>query len=414
MARADIAGFVRPGFESVQEAFGRNFEQGKELGAACCVYFRGEKVVDLWGGIRDKATGEPWEEDTMVIVYSATKGLAGLAMALAQSRGLFDWDERVSTYWPEFAQQGKSAITVRQLLAHQAGLFVLDQRLDHALVADPDRLAGVLARQKPAWAPGVRQAYHGITLGFYESELLRRVDPGHRTLGQFFQEELADPLGLDFYIRLPDTLPDRRLARTQRFSMASAFVNLPLRTLLAALNPRSRFRRCLLGSELPEQAEHVYARNFEVPAGGGVGTARAMAHAYSVFATGGRELGLREQTLRQLMSPAIPAARGFRDACLKVEVKFSLGFARPDSKNPFAHPGGFGAPGTGGSLAFADPEARLGYAYVPNKLGSHLEDPREISLRQAVYRSIGETDPALVGARSSRPRPLQSRRPVTG
>ena len=388
-----IAGFARPGFEAVRDAFIENFECRKELGAACCVYHRGEKVVDLWGGIRNKATGEPWEEGTMALVHSTTKGLAGLAMALAHSRGLFDYDERVSSYWPEFAQQGKGRITVRQLLSHQAGLFVLDERPVRSLVADPDRLAAVLARQRPAWPPGTRQAYHGITLGFYESELLRRVDPAHRTLGRFFQEEIAAPLGLDFYIGLPEEIPDSRLAPLYRFDMMTALFSLPPALALAAINPRSRFRRCLEGSELPEQGERVYARNLEVPAGGGVGTARAIARAYSAFATGGRELGLREETLRQLMAPAVAPVRGFRDACLKVEVQFSLGFAKPGPKNPFAHPSAFGAPGTGGSFGLADPHAKVGYAYVPNQMGGSLEDPREVALRRAMYRSIGETDP---------------------
>jgi CubicO group peptidase (beta-lactamase class C family) len=388
-----VAGFAKPGFEAVREAFIENFERRGELGAACCVYHRGEKVVDLWGGIRNKATGEPWEEDTMALVHSTTKGMAGLAMALAHSRGLFDYDERVSTYWPEFAQQGKGQITVRQLLSHQAGLFALDERPVRSLVADPDRLATVLARQKPVWPPGTRQAYHGITLGFYESELLRRVDPKHRTLGQFFQEEIAAPLGIDFYIRLPEEIPDSRLAPLYPFNMAAMFFTMPMSLTLAAMNPRSRFRRCLLGSELPEEeAEHVYARNLEVPAGGGVGTARAMARAYSVFATGGRELGLREETLRQLMAPAVPPVHGFRDACLKVEIQFSLGFMKPGPKNPFAHQSSFGNPGTGGSIGFADPHAKVGYAYIPKQMGTHLEDPREASLRRAMYRSIGETD----------------------
>ena len=377
----------------MREAFIENFERREELGAACCVYYRGEKVVDLWGGIRNKATGEPWEEDTMALVHSTTKGMAGLAMALAHSRGLFDYDERVSTYWPEFAQQGKGRITVRQLLSHQAGLFALDERPVRSLVADPDRLATVLARQKPAWPPGTRQAYHAITLGFYESELLRRVDPEHRSLGRFFQEEIATPLGLDFYIRLPEEIPDSRLAPLHRFNMAAALFALPISLALALMNPRSRFRRALLGSELPEQSEHVYARNLEVPAGGGVGTARAMARAYSVFATGGRELGLREETLRQLMAPALAPAHGFRDACLKVELQFSLGFAKPSPKDAFAHPSSFGHPGTGGSFGLADPHAKLGYAYIPNQMGAHLEDPREAALRGAMYRSIGVTDP---------------------
>ena len=387
---ADISGFARPGFEPVREAFVRNFEKGKELGAALCVFHQGENVVDLWGGIRDASTGEPWEEDTMVLVYSTTKGLAGLAMALAHSRRLYEYDEPVSTYWPEFAQQGKERITVRQLLAHQAGLFELDERLDAGIVADPDRLATLLARQKPAWPAGQRQAYHGITIGFYESELLRRVDPKHRTLGEYFQEELAGPLGLDFYIRLPETIPDRRLARLRRGSMLRAPFTLPLPFFLAVMTPRSRVQRCLRGSELPEKTDRIYARNLEVPAGGGVGTARAAAGAYSEFATGGNTLLLREETLRELMAPPRPPVHGFRDACLKVPIPFSLGFAKPSTRNPFGHPTSFGCPGTGGSFAFADPHAQLGYAYFPNQMGMRLEDPRELTLRTAVYRSIGE------------------------
>ena len=388
-----VSGFARPGFEAVREAFLENFERRGELGAACCVYHRGEKVVDLWGGVRNRATGEPWEEDTMALVHSTTKGMAGLAMALAHSRGLYDYEERVAAYWPEFAQAGKERITVRQLLSHQAGLYALDERPTRDLVADPDRLAAVLARQRPAWPPGERQAYHGVTLGFYESELLRRVDPRHRTLGRFFQEEIAAPLGIEFYLRLPEAIPDSRLAPLHRFSMVEALFSLPLPLALAAMNPRSRFRRCLEGSELPEQSDRVYARELEVPAGGGVGTARALARAYGVFATGGKELGLRAETLRQLMAPAVPPARGFRDACLKVEIPFSLGFAKPSPGNPFARPSAFGAPGTGGSFAFADPEAQVGFGYVPNQMGARLQDPREVALRRATYRSIGEAIP---------------------
>jgi CubicO group peptidase (beta-lactamase class C family) len=217
----------------------------------------------------------------MVLVHSTTKGMAGLTMALAHSRGLLDHDERVSAYWPEFAQKGKERITVRQLFSHQAGLFALDERPTRSLVADPDRLAEVLARQEPRWPPGARQAYHAITLGFYQGELLRRVDPGHRTLGRFFQDEIATPLGLDFYIRLPEEIPDSRLAPLHPpRHMAAIFFTMPPRLVLAAMNPRSRFRRALLGSELPEQGDRVYARNQEVPSGGGVGTARALARAY--------------------------------------------------------------------------------------------------------------------------------------
>jgi CubicO group peptidase (beta-lactamase class C family) len=177
---------VSPGFEAVRAAFAENFSKRGDIGGACCVYHKGEKVVDLWGGIRNQATGEPWEEDTMVIVHSTTKGLAAMTLAVAHSRGWLDYNALVSDYWPEFAQNGKEKVTVRQLLAHQAGLFAFDEPVDKKTVADLDRIAEIMARQKPAWEPGTRQAYHAITLGFYESELLRRVDPQHRSLGRFF------------------------------------------------------------------------------------------------------------------------------------------------------------------------------------------------------------------------------------
>ena len=195
VASHPVHGHVGGGFEAVREVFAENFARRGEVGGACCAYHHGEKVVDLWGGIRNKQTGEPWAQDTMVVVHSATKGLAAMTLAVARSRGWLDYEERVSTYWPEFAQHGKETITVRQLLAHQAGLFAFNEPVDRALLADLDRLAVVLARQKPAWEGGTRQAYHALTLGFYEGELIRRIDPRHRSLGQFFQDEIASTLG---------------------------------------------------------------------------------------------------------------------------------------------------------------------------------------------------------------------------
>ncbi len=386
-----ISGSVKPGFEAVQEVFVQNFEHRHELGAACCIYHRGEKVVDLWGGVRNETTGDPWEEDTMVIVFSTTKGLSGVAMALAHSQGLFDYDECISRYWPEFAQHGKDKITIRQLLAHQAGLFAFDELGDKSILADLDRLAMVLARQKPAHEPGTQQVYHGLTLGYYESELLRRVDPKGRSIGKYFQDEIATPLGIDFYIRLPEEIPNSKLAtiRQQRMGV-SVILKLPIPFLLAVMNPRSAIRRALVGSLFPLDKERIYTRNFEVPAGGGVGTARAIAHAYSVFATGGKELGLREETLRQLMAPPLAPLKGFRDGALKVEISFSLGFAKPSTSNPFGSPSSFGHPGSGGSFGFADPQAEIGYGYVPNRMNKFFEDPRELALRAAMYHSIGK------------------------
>ena len=375
------------------EAFAENFAQRRELGGACCVYHRGEKVVDLWGGIRNKRTGEPWERDTMVLVHSATKGLAAMTLALAHSRGWLDYEERVSRYWPEFAQQGKEKITVRQLLAHQAGLFALEEPVDRRVVADLDRLAIVLARQKPAWDPGTRQAYHALTLGFYEGELLRRVDPRHRSLGQFFHDEIAAPLREDVFIRLPEEIPNRRLATLSPPGPLRMLTGFPIRFTLEAMNRRSNIYRALMtnpGVAVYQDDECVYARNLEVPSGGGVGTARGIAHAYGVFATGGRELGVRQHTVDLLAAPAVAPARGFYDECMKADgIQFSLGFMKSTAAWPFGSARSYGSPGAGGSLGFADPEAGIGYAYVTSQMGTALTgDPRDVALRDALYSAL--------------------------
>lgn len=392
-----VEGHVSRGFEAVREVFAENFARRRELGGACCAYHRGEKVVDLWGGIRNKETGEPWEQDTMVLVYSATKGLSAMTLALAHSRGWIDYDERVSTYWPEFAQKGKERVTVRQLLAHQAGLFAFDEPVDRAIVADLDHLAVVLARQTPAWEPGTRQGYHAITLGFYEGELMRRVDPRHRSLGQFFQDEIATPLGLDVYIRLPESIPNSRLATLTPPGPIEMLLGFPIRVTLDSMNHHSNIYRALMvnpGSALPHDDAHVYARNLEVPSGGGVTTARGMARAYSVFATDGRDLGLTPETLHALAAPAIPPTHGFHDECMTGDVEFSLGFMKSCPTWSFGTPGSYGAPGAGGSLGFADPVAGVGYAYVTSQMGTQLTgDRRDIALREALYGAIESAQP---------------------
>src|SRR6478736_1060963 len=389
--RLGIQGYVSPGFEAVREAFAENFVRRRELGGACCAFHRGEKVVDLWGGIRNKHTAEPWRQDTMVVVHSASKGLAAMPLAMAHSRGWLDYEERVSAYWPEFAQRGKERITVRQLLAHQAGLFAIDEPVDGSVVADLDRLAIVLARQKPAWEPGTRQAYHALTLGFYEGELLRRIDPQRRSLGQFFQDEIASPLGLDLYLRLPDAIPNSWLASMAPPGRIQMLLGFPFRFALDAMNPRSNIYRALVinpGTGVYMDQQRVYARELEVPSGNAVGTARAIARAYSAFATGGRELGLRKETLELLAAPAVPPTRGFHDECLRGEAQFSLGFMKPSASIPFGSARSFGSPGAGGAMGFADPDTGVGYAYVTSRMGTRLSgDPRDVALREAIDKA---------------------------
>jgi CubicO group peptidase (beta-lactamase class C family) len=250
-----------------------------------------------------------------------------------------------------------------------------------------------MARHAPAWEPGTRQGYHGLTLGFYEGELMRRVDPRRRTLGRFFQDEIATPLGEEIYIRLPEAIPNARLATLAppgRIEMLIGFR--PLRLMVAGMNRRSNISRALAvnpGTSVYFDEQRVYARNLEVPAGGGVATARGMAHAYSVFATGGRELGLRQATLDLLAAPAIPPVRGFYDECLKGEVEFSLGFMKPSKNWRFGGVRSFGSPGTGGALGFADPDAGLGYGYVTSQMGTTFTgDPRDVALREALNSAL--------------------------
>jgi Beta-lactamase len=212
VASHPVEGQLGRGFEAVREAFAENFARRGEFGGACCAYHHGEKVVDLWGGIRNKQTGEPLgagHDGRRPLGHEGTGSHDPGTRSLPQLARLRRARGHVLA---EFAQQGKEKITVRQLLAHQAGLFAFDEPVDRGVVANLDRLAVVLARQRPAWESGTRQAYHALTLGFYEGELMRRLDPRHRTLGQFFQDEIASPLGEDVYIRLPEEIPNARLA----------------------------------------------------------------------------------------------------------------------------------------------------------------------------------------------------------
>ena len=404
-----IDGYVAPGFEPVREEFRRNFLERGELGAAVAAYVRGEKVVDLWGGYRDASRQDRWEEDTLVLVYSTSKGMAAIAVALANTRGLLDYDERVATYWPEFAQNGKESITVRQLLAHQAGLSGLDVPLDARKLANLDLVGDALARQRPAWKPGTRQGYHALTIGWYESQIIRRVDPAGRSLGPFFAEEVAAPLGLEFYFGLPPDVPPSRVAsikgasipsmllhaRTMPAAMMASFARRGSHTARAFGNPRLRG---------PADLDKPAFRAVEIPAGGGIGQVRSIARAYSDVGSGGREVGLSESTFAELVAPPRPPSGNPRDLVLWVPAAYSLGFVRPTHDFLFGRSErSFGHPGAGGSFGFADPDEEVGFAYAPNRLGHHLrDDPREKALRDAVYACLGAARSAPAGAAAAR------------
>jgi len=392
-----IGGDVDEGYGKVADAFRANFASGREVGAAMAVYRNGVKVVDLWGGYRDGIAKAPWQPDTMVNMFSTTKGIAALAVALAVSRGLFGYDDKVVDHWPEFAQAGKADVTVRQLLGHQAGLCVLKPAPTVRDVADPARLSTILAAQKPAWPPGTRHGYHAITLGWYESELIRRTDPAGRTLGRFFADEIAGPLGLDLHIGLPDSVRRDRLAHLHHWSRAESLLHvnvLPGGVVAASLNPVGLLARAgrLPGDVNPWAGDYNRddVRGIEIPSANGIGTARAVAQLYGAAAVGDAILGLTPQVRDGLMVFPTPPSRGVRDKVLHVDVVYALGLSKPVSLSTFGSSDkAFGTPGFGGSFGFADPDTGVGFAYLMNRLGFHLcSDPRELAVRQAVFRDV--------------------------
>lgn len=396
-----IGGDVAEGYGKVADVFRRNMFSGQEIGAAVAVYRDGVKVVDLWGGFRNGITKAPWEEDTLVNMFSTTKGVASLAIAVAAAQGLISYDVKVADYWPEFGQASKGSITVRQLLSHQAGLPAIDAALTLHDLADQAKMSAVLAAQAPAWTPGTRHGYHAVTLGWHESELIRHADPLGRSLGRFFAEEVAQPLGLEFYIGLPASVDRDRVAHLHGYSRAEMLLHLntmPLRFVAALLNPFGLTARTLgnpkgIGDLDAYNREEL--RAVEIPAANGIGTARSVAKAYGCVATGGSDLGLTQSTLDALAESAVAPTKGLRDRVLHVDTTFSLGYIKPFPKFRFGSSDrAFGTPGAGGSFGFADPDTGIGFAYAMNKAGFHLyNDPRELALRQAVVHDI-------LGARS--------------
>ena len=318
-----------------------------------------------------------------------------MAVGVAASQGLISYDAKVADYWPEFAQAGKNSVTVRQLLSHQAGLPIIDQPLTLDDLANPAKMSAKIAAQAPAWSPGTRHGYHAISLGWYESELIRHADPAGRNLGRYFAEEIATPLALDFYIGLPASVDRSRVAHLHGWTRAAALLHLhtmPPPFVLRLLNPLSLSARAFAtpGARELVDLNRDDLRTVEMPAVNGTGTARSVAKLYGCVTMGGAEIGMTPDTLSPLFNAAAPPTNGLRDKVLHVDTLFSLGFMKPFPKFKFGlSDKAFGTPGAGGSFGMADPDTGIGFGYVMNRSGFHLwSDPRELALRQALFHDV--------------------------
>lgn len=380
MVVADIGGWVADDFEPVLDAFAENFDSRGEVGAAVCVYVHGRPVVDLWGGLADATEGRAWESDTVTLVYSSTKGVTAVLANLLVERGVLDPDAPVAHYWPEFAANGKDAITVRQVMSHQAGLpyVVGDFTLDEALAWEP--VVRTLATQAPVWPPGTQHGYHMRTFGWLVGELVRRSDG--RTPGTFWREEIADPLGLDFWIGLPEAI-EPRVARLvpPKDDLGALLEQLGGELLLTQVfsSPGGLF-----GYNEMWNTRALHA--CELPSSNGIGDARSLARLYASCI--GEVDGIRTLQPATVAAATVEQACG-KDAVLMTDTCFGLGFMLGRSFGVANGPDAFGHAGAGGSLAFADPETGLAFGYVMNDLRFDPKgDARSEDLVTAAYRGL--------------------------
>ena len=353
----EIHGTVAPGFEAVRTAFAANWQYTQEVGASLAVTVRGEPVVDLWAGTAtyDNGPGD-WHENTIINVWSTTKTMSFLCMLMLVDRGLLDLYEPVATYWPEFAANGKEQIATRHIMAHTAGLPGWDEPLVKEDLLDHDKLVALSAAQAPWWEPGTRSGYHAISQGYLLAEILRRIDG--RTMGRFFAEEIAGPLGADFHI---GTGPehDPRIAH----------VIPPSSPLTAAdVAPDSIAARMADNPELrAEYSSTTPWRRAEIPAAGGHGNARSIARVHSAIACGGTVDGVNlaaPDTLDKIFDVQYEGV----DLVLPLPLKLGMGFGLPGAQMPVPNPRTCFWGGWGGSLAVLDLDAQVSFAYAMNKM----------------------------------------------
>jgi CubicO group peptidase (beta-lactamase class C family) len=404
-----VHGTVVPGFEGVCEAFATNFADHGEVGAAVSVVVDGRTVVDLWGGVADATTGAPYGEDTLQLVFSSTKGATALCASLLAQRGELDVDAPVASYWPEFAQAGKGEIPVRWLLTHEAGLPFVDAPLELENLLAWDPAVDALAAMAPVWDPGTAHGYHAVTYGWLVGEVVRRITG--RSLGTFFADEIAGPLGLEYWIGLPDEQQARVAPLTSRGLPGPAgggkgdgelgFDGL-VASLDQILGPDSLAIRALGGSvTLPfVVADGVFNRRdvraAELPAVNGVTNARSLARMYAAIV--GRVDGSDAGPLltdEQLAAAASTQSSG-PDKVLILDTSFGLGFMVSSAFSPYGGLRAFGHSGAGGSVGFADPDHGIGFGYVMNRMTANLSgDPRTRGMIVAVYDALG-VDPVHV------------------
>lgn len=366
-------GFVAPGWEAVRTAFETNLASGEEVGAGAAVYHRGRLVVDITGGWFDETHSAPYGPDTLQLVFSTTKGITAIAVAICVQRGLLAYDQPVSRYWPEFAAHGKADATVAQLLSHQCGLFSVQGEITLEEVLDWPTITERLADTKPEWPIGSTHGYHAVTYGYLAGELVRRVDPAHRGIGRFVQDEIAGPLGAEFYIGLPEPLEPRvsplvgQLLAKNEDPAIQAMID-------QFMGPDSNAGRALsLNGALAEEglfnSRAVHAA--EIPAANGITNAASLARIYA--ATMGPVDGVQlveRETLEVARTTVTP--EGEADACLLVATAFGMGFMTNAMFTPFAGPGSYGHPGAGGSVGMAHPERELAVGYVMNQMATNL------------------------------------------
>jgi CubicO group peptidase (beta-lactamase class C family) len=384
----DIHGDCHPRFAPVRVAFAENLQHRDEIGAAVAVVVDGEPVVDLWAGHADLARTRRWERDTLVNVYSCTKGMTALCAHRLVSAGRLDLDAPVAEYWPEFAQAGKETLPVRWLLGHRSGLAAVRHPLPGEALYDWDTMSTALAAETPWWTPGTAHGYHAVTFGWLVGEVVRRVTG--RSLGTYFRQEIAAPLGLDFHIGLPET-EHGRCAEMTGVPMPANEDEAGLAAVVLS-DPEGLAARAFMNP--PSMALGVNNapwRSAEIPGANGHGTARALARVYGTLARGGDQDGVH------LLDPAgIARCREEQahgpDLVLPISTRFGLGFMLPQDRTDARFgpsPRAFGHPGAGGSVGFADPDTKVGFGYVMNRMGPHiLLDPRATALIDAVYAAL--------------------------